>query len=185
MSDSHALGSAGPWTVDDLRRLPDDGLRYEIVDGALVVTPAPSPWHQSVGARLLVQLATQAPAQWAVGYEMTLTVGGGTRVVDLVLVRGDVPVPRGSSDYLPDHFGLVVEIVSPSSRSTDRVLKPLEYAAAGIPFYWRVEIEPLVQIHACTLVGGHYVEDLILSSGRMSLPGPCPLVVDLDDLARP
>lgn len=63
MSVAH-FEHAGPWTFDDLEKLPDDGWRYEVVDGALLMTPPPTDFHQAVGRRLFRQLDRQAPADW-------------------------------------------------------------------------------------------------------------------------
>lgn len=166
------LGHPGPWTFADLERLPDDGNRYEVVDGTLVVSPTPSAWHQEVAERLLMHLRAQAGPDWRAGYELAVIVGDDGRIPDLALVRGGAPVPRAPARYRSDDFGLVVEVVSPSSRTTDRLVKQLEYAPMGVPFYWRVETEP-VEVVAYRRVDGAYVE-----SGRLppapARAGPVP-----------
>jgi len=53
---------SGEWTIDDLDALPDDGLRYELVDGVLLVSPSPLLPHQVGLAALLVRLTSAAPA---------------------------------------------------------------------------------------------------------------------------
>ena len=137
----------GPWRFDELAGLPDDGRRYEVVDGALLVTPPPGHLHQAVGALLLRQLVQQCPPAWQVFYEFALRMGTDGRVPDLAVVASDAPL-RGAGPYPVgvEHFGLVVEVVSPSSRKTDRFAKPGEYAEAGIPLFWRVETEPLLLV---------------------------------------
>ena len=83
----------------------------------------------------------------------------------------------------PDGFGLVVEVVSPGSRKTDRFTKPGEYAEAGIPLLWLVEQAPL-RLRALVLVDGGY-EQRALVEGRGSAPVPWgELVVDLEAAAR-
>ena len=52
---------AGPWTVDDLDDFPDDGNRYELIDGTLLVSPAPNWAHQEMGGTLYVQLRAACP----------------------------------------------------------------------------------------------------------------------------
>lgn len=149
----------GPWRFDELTELPDDDLRYEVVDGRLVVTPPPGQRHQRVGADLMAQLLREAPAAWRVYYMFALPMGTDGRVPDLAVVRSDAdlagprPYPVG-----PEAFGLVVEVVSPSSRKTDRFAKPGEYAEAGVPLFWRVETDPAVVVHAFALRDGAYVE---------------------------
>lgn len=162
----------GPWRFDELADLPDDGRRYEVVDGALVVTPPPGHLHQAVGADLLAQLAAQRTEGWRVAYEWPLPLGTDGRVPDLAVVRADVPV-RGAGPYPvgPEHVGLVVEIVSASSRKTDRFAKPGEYAEAGIPLFWRVETEPDVLLHAFRLIGAAYVETAtVVGAGQVQVP---------------
>ena len=62
MTTMSTMPLSGDWTVDDLDRLPDDGLRYELVDGVLLVSPSPLARHQVAQPALLVQLANAAPA---------------------------------------------------------------------------------------------------------------------------
>ncbi|HWH30599.1 MAG TPA: Uma2 family endonuclease [Mycobacteriales bacterium] len=162
----------GPWHFDELADLPEDGRRYEVVDGALHVTPPPGHLHQAVGADLLAQLARQCAPPWRVAYEWPLPLGTDGRVPDLAVVRSDAPV-RGAGPYPvgSEQVGLVVEIVSPSSRKTDRFAKPGEYAEAGIPLFWRVETDPDVVLHAFRLVDGGYVETAVVrDAGEVDVP---------------
>lgn len=163
----------GPWRFDELAGLPDDGRRYEVVDGALVVSPPPGQLHQLVGAELFRQLAVQCPPQWRVVYEWPLPMGTDGRVPDLAVVRSDLPVRGSGRPYPigPEHVGLVVEVVSPSSRKTDRFAKPGEYAEAGIPLFWRVETEPEVVLHVQRRHEDSYVQTSSLAgAGRADVP---------------
>ena len=162
----------GPWRFDELADLPDDDRRYEVVDGRLVVSPAPGQRLQAIGAELLFALRAQCPPAWRVCYEFALPMGTDGRVPDLAVVHsaadlgGPSPYPLG-----PESFGLVVEVVSPSSRKTDRFAKPGEYAEAGIALFWRVETEPSVVVHAFELRAGAYVEVARVSSeGDVPVP---------------
>jgi Uma2 family endonuclease len=173
----------GPWRFEELAELPEDGRRYEVVDGALLVTPPPGHLHQAVGADLFRQLDRECPAEWRIAYEWPLPLGTDGRVPDLAVVRSDAPV-RGPGPYPvgPEHIGLVVEIVSPSSRKTDRFAKPGEYAEAGLPLFWRVETEPDVVVHAFRLEGGAYVETaVVFDTGPVPVPWGV-LALDLGDL---
>ena len=163
----------GPWRFDELADLPDDGRRYEVVDGALVVSPPPGQDHQLVGTGLLLQLAPQCPPAWRLSYEWPLPMGTDGRVPDLAVVASDAPFGRGASPYPvgPEHVGLVVEVVSPSSRKTDRFAKPGEYAEAGIPLFWRVETDPELLLVAHRLVGAAYVQVAALA-GAGDVPAP-------------
>jgi len=144
------------WTVDDLEDLPDDGLRYEALDGQLVVTPPPVALHQEVVFRLEQQLRAQAPPSWRVLHEQAVRLDGDWRIPDLVVVPSRLSLSLHTYD--PADLGLVVEVVSASTRRTDRMAKPAEYAAAGIPRFWRVETDPAVELHAYELRDGAYRE---------------------------
>lgn len=171
----------GPWTFDDLDALPDDGQRYEVVDGALLVSPAPTHFHQAIARRLFLQLHQQSRPEWEVVYEVAFRVGDDGRVPDLAVVRADVVVEPRAVAYRPADFALLIEVVSPTSTGMDRILKPAEYARAGVPYYWRVETEP-VSLTAYTLVDGSYVEHETVSAGRAAVPGPFPVQIDVGAL---
>jgi Uma2 family endonuclease len=168
----------GPWTLEDLDPYEDELHRYEIVDGALVVNPPPTNFHQGVGRMIFRALDRQAPPRWEAAYETTVRLPSSARVPDVALLRVGTPALRGALGYEPSAFGLVVEVVSPSTKSTDRILKPAEYAAAGIPWFWRVETDPVVELFAFELVDGAYVERARLA-GTGVVPGPFPVSLDL------
>ena len=88
----------GPWRLSELADLPDDGRRYEVVDGALVVTPLPGQLHQAVGALLLRQLVEQCPPSWQVSLEFALPLGSDGRVPDLAVVSTRGPL-RGTTSW--------------------------------------------------------------------------------------
>jgi hypothetical protein len=105
-------------------------------------------------------------------HELGLPLGTDGRVPDLG--RGVVrPCAGGPGAPLPgpEHVGLVVEVVSPSSRKTDRFAKPGEYAEAGIPLFWRVETEPDLLVVAHRLRVGVY-EQVAVVDGTGSAPAP-------------
>jgi Uma2 family endonuclease len=182
--DTIELQRPGHWRFDQLDALPDDGRRYEVVDGLLVVSPPPTFWHQVVNAALLRQLSAQAPRDWHVLFELGLPLGTDGRVPDLSVVS--VHAPGGPAAPLPgpEHVGLVVEVVSPSSRKTDRFAKPGEYAEAGIPLFWRVETEPDLRLVAYRLGSGAY-EQVAAVDDVGSAPAPWgPAHVDLDSVRR-
>jgi Uma2 family endonuclease len=135
------------WTVADLYDLPDDGMRYELVDGALVVSPPPVLRHEHAVAQLIVVLNGALEQPWVV------VAGGGLRFDERNYRQPDVQVVRraalGQELAAPGDVLLAVEVMSPSSVSTDRVTKPAQYSAAGIPYFWRVELrEPVLLTYA-------------------------------------
>ena len=176
------LDPAGPWTFDQLADLPEDDRRYEVVDGHLVVTPPPGQPHQKAGSRLAEELRRTCPKEWEVLQEYALPLGTDGRVPDLAVVRrqplvtGGRPYPQG-----PSEFGLVVEVMSPSTRKTDLFAKPGEYAEAGIPLFWRAELVPELVVHAFRLAGAVYVPVSIISGSGGACPAPWGEVqLDLD-----
>jgi Uma2 family endonuclease len=145
------------WTVRDLDRLPDDGQRYELIDGVVVVAPSPTGLHQYVTGTLWQALHDAAPPGFTVlpGVGVVLAEDQ-CPIPDIVVLRS--PVDYGMSQYPASAVVLAVEVVSPSTRSTDRFRKPAQYALAGIPTYWRVETDP-IQILAYQSNGrGEYLE---------------------------
>ncbi len=145
-----------PLTVDDLVRMPDDGRRYELVDGRLDVSPAPVFDHTSVDSRLTYHLIAEAPD------EFTVLTGPGInfnadrthhRIPDLAVIRADA----AERPYLTKPPLLAVEILSPESVLRDSNTKRAEYAAFGIESYWIVNPHPdKVGISEMRLENGQY-----------------------------
>ncbi len=131
---------ADGWTVEDL---PDDlPFRYELVDGALLVSPPPRPRHDDVAVQLMLLLAPGLPGTWRIAPAAGLYVDARNyRQPDLLVYE------RSALDkdrIEPADAVLVVEVMSPGSVSNDRVAKPALYAAVGIRHFWRIELDPLV-----------------------------------------
>lgn len=126
------------WTATDLDNLPDDGLRYEVLNGQLVVNAAPKPRHQWLIRWLGRALDYARPPDMFVIEGVGVLVGDDQPIPDLIVGTGEIPLDgRG----IPvDRVRLAVEVVSPSTTLQDRMVKPVLYAAAGIPNYWRFEI---------------------------------------------
>jgi Uma2 family endonuclease len=149
------LPQSRPLTRDDLATMPDDGHRYELIDGALVVTPAPSPRHQRASARLFLLLVAACPDDLEVLYAPLDVV-----LADDTVVQPDLLVAR-RTDFtdreLPVAPLLAVEILSPSTRLIDLNLKRARYEAAGTPAYWVLDPEQPA-LTAWELQDGAYVE---------------------------
>jgi Uma2 family endonuclease len=131
----------GGWTTDDLDALPEDGHRRELLDGVLLISPSPTRMHQTVAMRLGVALEEDCPDGYDVTQAVEVRINRNRSFIPDVLVTTSAAAAREPSKYEPHEVVLAVEIVSPNTRSIDRVLKPTLYAQAGIPFYWRVEWE--------------------------------------------
>lgn len=126
-------------TRDDLDAMPDDGHRYELLDGILVVSPAPSRRHQRASLRLSVLLDAALPA----GLEL-LPAPFDVALADDTVMQPDLVVAR-VDDYterdLPVAPLLAVEVLSPSSRGIDLLLKKDRLERAGCEHYWVVDPE--------------------------------------------
>ncbi len=161
------------WTVADLALLPDDGLRYELVDGTLLVSPAPSKLHQRSVGHLYVLLLAACPVELEVFLAPTDYQPTATRSLqpDLLVVRRDDPGDAAVTTPL----ALAVEVLSPSSRSVDRVLKRELYEQAGVAAYWVVD--PAVpSVTVWLLVDGRYGDPLVVEgAGVLSLDQPFPV----------
>ena len=128
------------WTIDDLVELPDDGMRYELVDGSLLMSPAPAPRHAEVQFLLRELLQRQAPPGIAVSGDAGIRIGTNYTyfIPDLYVI----PMTgfRAHPKYLlPADVRLAVEILSEHNRGRDLVLKRHYYASVGIPRYWIVD----------------------------------------------
>jgi Uma2 family endonuclease len=179
-----------PLTRNDLLTMPDDGNRYEIINGELVGTPAPLARHQRVLLRL-TRLLDRFLLDGGVG-ELFIApfdiVLGPHDVVepDLVIIAREQGRVKGTVNAFVGPPVLVIEIVSPSTLRTDLVRKMALYARVGVPEYWTVD--PERQVAAINvLVEGSYVRVAPSAAGEIAsqaLPGlllnPNEVLDDLD-----
>jgi Uma2 family endonuclease len=167
-----------PLTVADLDLTPDDGQRYELDDGVLVVSAGPMLIHERVRLRLEVVLETSCPSDFFVvgapGVEMSEIQ---YRIPDLVVVRaGSVGIADRSVTSPP---ALVVEVASPSTANYDRNRKKVVYAEFGIPAYWIVDPDPdQPSITAFTLEGSSYAETA-QAAGQQRFAASSPFRVEI------
>ena len=132
------------WSAAEIDAFPKDGNRYEVIDGARVVTPAPSLVHQ----RAVLQLAALLlPYCDACGVDLIIAPAD-VKFGEYDQVQPDLFVmPRTPDGKSPVRFAdvgrllLAVEVVSPSSRHTDRGRKRKLYQARGVPEYWVVDTD--------------------------------------------
>ena len=137
------MGMATPiyYTADMVRAFPEDGNRYEVVYGELVVTPAPRPWHEIIQRRLLLALDA---------YLLRERVGEvfGSRAdiswgADVLLSPDVFVVPLEQARTLDwsqmRDLLLVAEVLSPGSARHDRILKRRRYQEAGVQLYWIID----------------------------------------------
>lgn len=137
----------GPLTRADLDALrPLEGSeRYELLDGAIIVTPGPGRWHQAVVVELTVLLRTQRPDGVVIK-----TAPFDVALAEDTVLQPDLLVARHqdlTDRELPAAPLLAVEVLSPSTRRIDQLLKRDRFAAAGVPSYWLIDPdEPSVTV---------------------------------------
>ena len=127
------------YTIVDLEQFPDDGQRYELLEGFLLVTPAPGGPHQLIATRLLVALQLQLGSRAYVTGPGVIELKPRTHLEPDVLV---FPGPIGKDFEWTDltaHW-LAVEVLSRSSKRYDRDYKRDAYLALGVPEVWLVDL---------------------------------------------
>jgi Uma2 family endonuclease len=171
-------------TADEWDAIPDtSGL--ELIDGVIHAMAGATFGHEKVKARLYNCLERVSPAGLVVGTEIEVRLGDTLRRrPDVIVVRAD-GVDLHTSLLRPDQVVLAIEVVSPSSKTIDRKHKPVEYAEAGIPHYWRVETPAGVVVHTYRLgENGRYLETGLFSQGdRIADPTLRWAEIEIDELA--
>jgi Uma2 family endonuclease len=169
-----------PFRSADLQQVPDDGNRYEIIDGGLLVTPPPDTEHADIAEALRDVLRAAAPGGVAV-YTSALGVDLGTSVPipDLVAFHRRAG-RRPAVD--PADILLIAEVVSPGRERVDHERKRRTYAAAGIAHYWIVDRDP-IRVTALRLGDVDYTEAGRASGAELlTVTDPFPLAFHPADL---
>lgn len=178
-------------TIDEYLTLPETEFGYtELLEGRVLMSPSASKRHMKTSLKLAMQFSACLPAHLDVVQEFDVDLElappdepGFSRRPDLIIYdRAADELPRNDQIIPASHVLIAVEVVSPGSRRTDRVIKHGEYADAGIPHYWLVDIDPPRSLLAYTLTEefgyvGHEV------SGKFETEVPFPMLIDLDALA--
>ena len=169
------------YTVADLELLPDDGNRYEVLVGTLLVTPSPGSAHQGIAARLSALFSSHI-----LGRRLVLFSPGVVTLPPLTQLEPDLLVvpPRFAPGTpwveITEHW-LAVEIVSRSSRVYDREFKRDAYRALGVHEVWLVDVRDR-SIELCTRGGGD-VGRVVRDALTWSAPtGEVSVRVELADL---
>ncbi|MDH6112545.1 Uma2 family endonuclease [Kitasatospora sp. MAP12-15] len=154
----------------------------EIVDGMVVVSPSASKRHNRLARILANALDVAAGPDWNADTDFDVRL----QDVPLTNRRPDVVVYRAETIDItptrPEHVLLVVEVVSPGSETTDRIVKVDQYARAGIAFYWRVEQAatgvPLVYTYVLDAASKTYRDGEVFT-GVIKATAPFAVTVDL------
>lgn len=157
-----------PYTAKDLAQMPDDGRRYEILGGELIVSPSPSSKHQWVSDELTARIRSFGlQEQLGLAFSAPLDVRLGRHNI----VQPDIIFLLNEHLHRLENWGIegspdiLVEIVSPSSRGNDRIRKSASYADHGVSEYWIVDPDSQ-SILTQELVAGEYVP-IPMTEGRV------------------
>jgi Uma2 family endonuclease len=184
MSKMLVLPRDRDWTVDDLRALPDDGLQYELADGVLLVTPAPRREHQRAAGRVFIALHEACREDLEVFFAPVDFQPTNRRSLqpDLLVVR---KADLGASPAIEEPLLLAVEILSPSTRAKDLILKRELYASSGVESYWVVDLE-IPSVTAWRLRDGAYVDEAVATGEEaLRVEAPYPVVIVPSSLISP
>jgi Uma2 family endonuclease len=176
---------AGPWTIDEVLDLPDNGMRYELVDGRLVVSPVPPKPHQ-MAAKLLERLLDDAaPPKLEANRDVSLQIRDALLIPDVMVATSDSL--RGQEPTMdPADVVLVAEILSPGNTKFDRTWKPQRYAEGGIQIYLEIELDGVgaPRVTAFELRGMGYVRVAEARAGEtLELTEPYDIRFDPAELA--
>jgi Uma2 family endonuclease len=179
-------------TVAEYLALGETELGYdELVEGRVFVSPSPGPDHNRAVFRVAVQVEPQLPPELEVLLDLDVDLElappdapGFTRRPDLIVAR------RSARQRVRQEGGIIrapevvvtAEFVSPGSRRTDHVAKRADYADAGIPHYWIVDLDNPISLVACHLGGELGYVDGGAVTGIFSTTEPFPVRLDLGAL---
>jgi len=173
------------WTREEVLALPDDGKRYELVDGELLVSSSPRGVHQSTVMEFLLRLAPYVRAHGLGAVSMSPADldfrSGQVLQPDLFIgepVNGREPI-EWSDFNIPT---LVIEVLSPSTARSDRVVKRKKFQRVGVPEYWIVDPDArLVDVWRPDDVRSTTVDGVLRWKPTVSVPA---LDIDLPGLFR-
>lgn len=184
--------ATGPMTVAQYAALGETEDGYtELVNGRLIMSPSPLRQHNAAGLNLMVQLLGQVPDDLEVIYDLDVDLELAAPDKPGFVRRPDVFVAQRSAGKRQDAEGgpirasevvLVIEVMSPSSRNTDYHAKRAEYAKAGIPFYWIIDLDEPISLAPLRLAGRFGYQEAPAETGVYETDAPFPLKIQVDRL---
>jgi Uma2 family endonuclease len=174
------------FTVADLHALPEDGLRYELIDGSIIVSPSATMDHNTIARWIANILEEACPSEeWMVSTDQSTTVNDRNEPrPDFVVARvahiATTPFPIGGTL-------LVGEVVSPNSALRDTETKKALYARAGVPAYWIVVPDRNrreIALAELRLDGRQYRYATHYTAEVFRTDHPWPVTVDLPAISR-
>jgi Uma2 family endonuclease len=178
---------AGPYIAEDLDRIPDLPPHTELIDGNLIFVSPQAYFHALAKRAIWGALERAAPSHLFVTGEMTLLLGEKNRPEPDVMVIDEAALSSiGQTSFEAADALLVVEVVSPESRTRDRKEKPGLYAAAGIPHFWlvdNVDGKTVVEVWKLNQELGSY-ELVGQFDKRLEVEDPFPVAMDLWEIDK-
>jgi Uma2 family endonuclease len=181
-------------TIAEYERLPEDTEhRWELQEGRLVMSAAPKSRHMRTMSKLIAQLDPQLPLGLCAIGENDINLElvppdepGGVRKPDMIIVEEAAYERSDEEDTMlrASEVLVVVEIVSLGSVRMDNVIKRGEYADAGIPHYWIIDVNDPVSLVECHLAGEFGYQDNGGVTAEFITSAPFPLRIDLNRLVR-
>jgi Uma2 family endonuclease len=170
----------GPWTEADFLALPEiQGYKVELEDGEIHMSPMGSLRHQRIVGGLYVALYPLASRGFWV------LPGADVRLqIDRIFVPDVVVLHKTPDPQVVDapYVQLALEVVSTWGKARDRMIKPMMYGEAKIPWYLRVEQDPRVELFLYRCEGTRYTEHSRAGAGQtLELPG-LDLAIEVDTL---
>ena len=179
-------------TIGEYAALGENEHGYtELIEGRLIMSPSPVPDHNTAGFELGVELRSRIPDNFEVQLDMDVDLDlvpadepGSSRRPDLMVVHREARKRVRAEGGLirASEVLLVVEIVSPSSKRIDHVHKRNDYADAGIPNYWIVDIDEPISLTVCRLTEQFGYQDDQTATGIFRTEVPFPVEINLDRL---
>jgi Uma2 family endonuclease len=146
-------------SADEYLALPDDGFKYQVINGVVVMSPSPTPRHQSLLMTISAQIFAYLGKHQVARVFPDIDVRFGPDLVyrpDIVVVLNEhLPKPLRRIDVVPD---LIVEILSPGSEAMDQRTKRADYERLGVREYWIVSLDEPVTVRVLRLENGRYSE---------------------------
>lgn len=172
----------GPYTAEDLDRIPDLPPHTELIDGNLIFVSPQAFFHLLAINAISRALERTVPPHLFVADRMTVKLDAQNRVEpDVLVVDNEALGSIRQTGFDAADALLVVEVISPESRTRDRKEKPGKYAAAGIPHFWivdDVDDKTVVEVFKLNQGLGSY-ERVGRFDGNVELEDPFPIVLDL------
>ncbi|MFI6362894.1 Uma2 family endonuclease [Nocardia sp. NPDC050630] len=173
----------GGFTARDLPRLMEVvDARFELLDGEVVMMAPSTLWHNQVIKILWLALSGVAPRVFVVATEQGIDLGNTVPEPDLLVVSRGV-TSADSLAFQPSDVHLAIEVVSPGTKTKDRVLRPAQYAEAGIKCFWRVENEEnAIVIYTFELLPEGGYAPTGVHRTRVQVDRPFPIDIELPEV---